>query len=207
MESKELQLALAAIGHSFYSRNWVLGTSGNLSAVVGRDPLRVAITPSGAHKGRLKASDLLLVDGQGRAKSRGGKPSAEALLHLEIVRARGAGAVLHTHSVWSTILSDLHANAGGLEVEGFEMLKGLDGITTHAHREWVPIVENSQDMEQLAGDIRDRLTAHGAAHAVLIRRHGCYTWGRTLADAERHVEILEFLFEAIGRGEADHGSR
>ena len=37
------------------------------------------------------------------------------------------------------------------------------------------------------------------AHAFLIRRHGLYTWGQTLAEAERHVEILEFLFETIGR--------
>jgi methylthioribulose-1-phosphate dehydratase len=32
-----------------------------------------------------------------------------------------------------------------------------------------------------------------------LRRHGLYTWGESLADAERHVEILEFLFETIGR--------
>jgi methylthioribulose-1-phosphate dehydratase len=37
------------------------------------------------------------------------------------------------------------------------------------------------------------------AHAFLLRRHGLYTWGESLADAERHVEILEFLFETIGR--------
>ena len=106
-----------------------------------------------------------------------GRPSAETLLHLEIVKRRGAGAVLHTHSVWSTILSDLHASEGGLAIEGFEMLKGLDGVTTHEHREWVPIVDNDQDMTRLAADVRSALDQHPAAHAFLICRHGLYTWG------------------------------
>ena len=37
------------------------------------------------------------------------------------------------------------------------------------------------------------------AHAFLLRGHGLYTWGETIADAERHVEIIEFLLEVIGR--------
>ena len=45
----------------------------------------------------------------------------------------------------------------------------------------------------------DVLREHPDAHAFLLRRHGLYTWGDTLADAERHVEIAEFLFEVIGR--------
>ena len=111
-----------------------MGTSGNFSAVVSARPLRLLITPSGAHKGRLSARDLLRVDDRGRVTGtpkRRGKPSAETLLHLEIARVRGAGAVLHTHSVWSTILSAQHLEHGGLAIEGYEMLKGLDGVTTH----------------------------------------------------------------------------
>jgi methylthioribulose-1-phosphate dehydratase len=57
---------------------------------------------------------------------------------------------LHTHSVWSTILSDRHAKAKGLAIEQFEMLKGLDGVVSHEHREWIPIVPNDQDMTRLA---------------------------------------------------------
>ena len=202
--------ALAGIGRRFYDRGWVLGTSGNFSAVISRDPLRLAITSSAAHKGRLDSGHFLRIDEDGRVageaagrprRTPAGKPSAEARLHLEIVRLRGAGAVLHTHSVWSTILSDHHANARGLAVEGYEMLKGLDGIATHEHREWIPIVRNDQDMTRLAREVRQALGEHPSAHAFLIERHGMYTWGRTLEDAERHVEIVEFLLEATGRTE------
>jgi len=204
---------LAALGRRFYDRSWVLGTSGNFSAVVRRRPLRLAITASAQDKGRLRPSQVLQVDERGKVIGRTTlRPSAETLLHLEIIRRRGAGAVLHTHSVWSTLLSDAYAPNGGLEIPGYEMLKGLSGVTSHEHREWVPIVDNDQDMTRMARRLGDTLEQHPDAHAILLRRHGLYTWGDTLADAARHVEILEFLLEVVGRSaslgtrEVDHGT-
>jgi methylthioribulose-1-phosphate dehydratase len=191
---------LARIGKRFYDRDWALGTSGNFSAVISRDPLQLAITASSVHKGMLTPSHMLRLDERGRVLGRTGRhPSAESLLHVEIVRQCGAGAVLHTHSVWATLLSDIHAKQGGLALEGYEMLKGLDGVQTHEHREWIPIVDNDQDMSRLSARIASTLDENPSAKAILLRRHGLYTWGATLADAERHVEILEFLFETIGR--------
>ena len=158
----------------------------------------MAITPSAAFKGELRSDEIVEIDERG-APVGAGRPSAEALIHLEIVRSRDAGAVLHTHSVWSTILSDLHADDGGLFIEGYEMLKGLDGVHTHDHREWVPIVDNDQNMPRLARVVSDALDRHPRTHAVLIRRHGLYTWGASLAEAVRHVEIIEFLLQAMGQ--------
>ena len=177
-----------------------MGTSGNLSAVVQRDPLRLAMSPSGVDKGELTAPQVLLIDENARIVSEhGGKPSDESLLHLQIVKERGAGAVLHTHSVWNTILSDLHASDGGVAIEGYEMLKGLEGVRTHDHSEWLPIIDNSQDMPALANVIGKTLNEHKAAHGFLLRRHGLYSWGDTLSQAKRHIEILEFLLETMGR--------
>jgi methylthioribulose-1-phosphate dehydratase len=191
---------LVELGHRFDSRGWVLGTSGNFSGVLSREPLRLAITASGASKGNLTPDQILEIDADGAVMdARSGRPSAEARLHVEIVGVRGAGAVLHTHSMWSTLLSDRHASARGFVIEGYEMLKGLEGISSHQHREWIPILENDQDMTRLAGVVRDTLIHHPGAHAFLLRRHGMYTWGETLSQAARHVEIVEFLLEAVGR--------
>jgi methylthioribulose-1-phosphate dehydratase len=99
------------------------------------------------------------------------------------------------------LLSDVHAEHGGVGIEGYEMLKGLDGVMSHEHREWVPIIENDQDMSRLAVRLRTVLEETPYAHAILLRRHGMYTWGAKLGDAVRHVEILEFLFEAAARRE------
>jgi methylthioribulose-1-phosphate dehydratase len=191
---------LAAIGRRFDARGWVLGTSGNFSAVVGRAPLRIAITRSGTHKGTLSAADVLQIDEAARVTAGGsGSPSAETRLHLEIYAARPAGAVLHTHSIWGTLLSDRHAGDEGIAIEGYEMLKGLAGVATHEHREWIPVIENDQDMTRLAEAVRGVLAARPDCHAFLLRRHGLYTWGATLQDAARHVEIVEFLLESVGR--------
>ena len=190
---------LAGAGRSFYARGWVFGTSGNFSAVVGWHPLRLAVTGRGFDKGQLTARQIGQVDASGRPIGSRGTPSDEVALHLMLVRARNAGAVLHTHSVWSTILSEAFASQGHLGIEGFEMLKGLAGVTTHRHREWLPIVENSQDVPALAAAAQQALAKYPAAHGFLIRRHGLYTWGRDLGEAKRHVEILEFLLEVMGR--------
>jgi len=200
--------ALSSLGSRFYARGWVQGTSGNFSVVLSGKPLRLLITASAVHKGTLAPEQLLEISGRARVVRGAGKPSAETRLHLEIVRARGARAVLHTHSVWATILSELHASAGGLAISGYEMLKGLEGVSTHGHREWIPILANDQDMTRLARALRAVLRRNPRAHAVLLAGHGLYTWGASLAEAERHVEILEFLFEVIGRAkESHHGPR
>ncbi len=194
-----LAAQLAAVGREFYARGWVLGTSGNLSAVISREPLRIAITSSGLDKGGLSAAQFLEVDADANVIEGEGRPSAETLLHIAVAKLRGAGAVLHTHSVWSNILSDAHGGEGGVTIEGYEMLKGLEGVSTHEHSEWLPVIENSQDMRALAVSVEAMLGKHANAHGFLLRRHGLYTWGRDLAEAKRHVEIFEFLLEVLGR--------
>lgn len=191
---------LVSVARGFHARGWLMGTSGNLSAVVERAPLRLAITSSGVDKGELRPRQILLIDDNARVLNDSpNKPSDETLLHIRIVKERGAGAVLHTHSIWNTILSDLHAPNGGLRIDGYEMLKGLAGVHSHEHSEWLPIVDNSQDMPALADTLSKTLDEHKSAHGILINRHGLYSWGDNLTQAKRHVEILEFLLETTGR--------
>ena len=130
----EIAANLAATAKALHGRGWLSGTSGNLSAIVQREPLLLAMSPSGVDKGELFAEQILLVDEQARLVNGNGKPSDETLLHLEIVKQRQAGAVLHTHSVWNTIISDLFADERGVSIEGYEMLKGLVGVHTHEHQ-------------------------------------------------------------------------
>jgi len=198
-EPADTQTFLAQIAREFHVRGWALGTSGNFSAVVSREPLVLTITATGLHKGTLSPDNFVHVDANGTVVGGSGRPSAETALHLLLANVRRAGAVLHTHSVWSTIISDLHANAGGLWIEGYEMLKGLEGVKSHTHREWLPIIENDQDMAKLAGVVEANLAQYPTVHGFLLRRHGLYTWGDSLEKAKRHLEILEFLLEIVGR--------
>lgn len=199
MNFYDLVVNLAACAKNFYARGWVLGTSGNFSAIVGRDPLRVCITASGNDKGALTEEHFLEVDENGSVLGGDGNPSAETLLHLTIYNLRVAGAVFHTHSVWGTILSDAFGADGFLRIEGFEMLKGLAGVDTHDHVEIVPIIENSQDYIALSHVLENVLRENPDCHGAYLRRHGLYTWGKDIAEAKKHIEIFEFLFEVLGR--------
>ncbi|PYT40580.1 MAG: methylthioribulose 1-phosphate dehydratase [Acidobacteria bacterium] len=198
----EAAARLTEIGRDFYARGWVLGTSGNFSGVTSREPLRLVITSTGLDKGSLTPAQFLEIDEAADVVRGNGRPSAEALLHIAIARGVDAGAVLHTHSVCSTVLSGSHSAQGGIALEGFEMLKGLEGVRTHKHREWLPILENSQDMIELGERVSKTLRESPGIHGFLLKEHGLYTWGAGLQEAKRHVEILEFLMEVLVRSDA-----
>ncbi len=185
----EARIELAALVSWAHSKGWAPGTGGNFSRLLSRDPFQLLITPSGLDKGSIEADDLLIVDSTG-AKMRGkGNPSAETMIHVAIIEETGATVIAHTHSIWNTLAS---LRGDTYPISGFEMLKGLAGVTTHEHVENIAILDNSQDMVAFSQELRPRL---GDSHGVLLRGHGLYTWGHNMFEARRHLEVLEFLFE------------
>ncbi len=189
--------ALCATARWCATRGWVPATSGNFSVRAGA---RIFITSSGLDKGQVTPSDLLEIDTEGRVTAGSGKPSAETGLHTVIYRERAtAGAILHVHSTWNTLLSGRFAQLGYVPIEGYELLKGLADVTTHLYEEHVPILENTQDYVLLSDRLASALRQNPRAHGVLLSKHGLYTWGESVAEARRHLEALEFLFEVEGR--------
>jgi methylthioribulose-1-phosphate dehydratase len=193
---------LRRVGQQLWNRGWSLGTSSNYSVVLERNPLRILITASGRDKGHLGPNDFVIVDEDGKVTTPNQpKSSAETLLHCTAASRCGAGAVLHTHSVWATTLSHQFFPLGGIRFNDFEMLKGLDGIATHEASCWLPIFDNTQDISKLQSQVVKYLSEHPEEKCwgYLIRRHGLYTWGKDLAEATRHIEVIEFLLECMGR--------
>jgi methylthioribulose-1-phosphate dehydratase len=189
--------ALCATARWCHARGWVPATSGNFSVRAGQ---HILITPTGLDKGTLTPPDLLEIDADGRAVAGNGKPSAETGLHTVIYRERPkAHATLHVHTIWNTLLSGRFLEKGYVAIEGYELLKGLAGVSTHEHAARVPIVRNSQDYGLLSANLAGALDRFPLAHGVLLSRHGLYTWGESVAEARRHLEALEFLFEVEGR--------
>jgi len=189
LDLKEAGAQLAAESARFASFGWMRGTSGNLSVVVGRDPLRLAVTASGHDKGELTAADVVLVDGDGAAV-RGGKPSAEAELHARVAALTGAGAVVHVHTVASVAMG--RRAPGGIVFKDVEMLKGV-GQPAHDVEVTLPVIANSQDMRVLG----DRLEAARDPRmpAVVVAGHGLYVWGADARQARHHTEVVEWLLE------------
>jgi methylthioribulose-1-phosphate dehydratase len=183
--------ALIAAGRMFHARGWVPATAGNFS--IRLDAKTLAVTTSGRHKGELTRADFMRVDLQGRPLDKAKRASAETLLHCQLYRHAGdIGAVLHTHSPASTVLSRKHDN---IRLAGYELLKIFAGIQTHETAVEVPVFENDQDIDRLSRIVDAHMRTGRASHAYLIRGHGLYAWGRTVDEARHRVEALEFLFE------------
>ena len=193
-DDQNLREALLDTMQSLHGRGWCDGTGGNFSVVRQQLPLQLLMAPSGVDKGRVREDELIAVDEHGHVIEGKGRASAETAIHLGIIKSLKAGAVLHTHSLTATVLSRWHSTAGCIQLEGWEMLKGLRGITSHEATHTLPVVNNSQNMGELMETIQPHL--QNQTWGLLVAGHGLYAWGDNLNEARRHVEILEFLLSA-----------
>lgn len=172
-------------------RGWVPATSSNFSMRMSDGS--VAVTVSGFHKGALTENAVMRVDAEGNSLD-GRRPSAETLLHTMLYqRFPEVGAVLHTHSVNATVLSRYHVEQ--IEFEDYELQKAFSGVGTHEGKIIVPIFANDQNIPRLAAEVARYMDSHPPVHGYLIAGHGLYTWGQDMAEALRHIEAYEFLFE------------
>ncbi|MCB1554607.1 MAG: methylthioribulose 1-phosphate dehydratase [Xanthomonadales bacterium] len=187
-------LALIAATRTLSSRGWTPATSSNFSARL--DAKHAVITVSGRDKGQLTEADFMAVDMRGHAVASEHRPSAETLLHTQLYRHdAGIGCVLHTHSMTQTVASRYFARSGHVELAGYELLKAIDGVTTHDTAIRLPVLSNSQDMEGLAEAVGVHLE-QPQMRGYLIEGHGLYAWGRDVGEAMRHLEAMEFMLSA-----------
>lgn len=182
---------LCEYGRLLYERDWSPATSSNYSMRL--DKRHCALTSSGKHKGRLHPQDILVVNWQGQSQT-GGKPSAETRLHTQLYeRNHAIGAVLHTHSRNSVLLSHL-TRSNTIRLTGWELQKAFHGQQGHEDTLVIPVFDNDQNIPRLAHEVEQYMASEGEGHAYLIRGHGVYTWGKDLDECFRHLEALEHLF-------------
>lgn len=189
---------LVEAGRVLYEQGMVPATSGNFSARIAED--RIAITVTGGHKGQLNISDIMQVDYNGQSRD-GRRPSAETELHLQIYRRYpDVAVILHHHSLYATLLSQLVTNE--VLLAEYELLKAFPEIDTHETRLRLPVFENNQDISMLAVQVNNYMDVNSPLFGYLIRGHGLYTWAESLATAMKYVEAFEFLFkcELMKRG-------
>ena len=188
--------ALREIGAWIDQRGWCPATGGNFSSRFESEECVFVITRSGVHKGMLAASDFIEVDrfGAPLCAQAENRPSAETLIHAALYRLSDEiGAVLHIHSVSSTVLSRIELRPQ-LSLSGWEMQKALAGERTHEETVSLEIFDNRQEIDLLAREVEARWHQRGGLRwGLLVRGHGMYVWGRDLVEARRHLEAIEFL--------------
>lgn len=191
-DNLQLQQLVAAC-HWIGAKGWAPATGGNMS--VRQDADWCWLSESGKDKGSLTTADFLQVSIADNHAPSGRKPSAETGLHTLIYRLYpDVNTVLHVHTVNATVLSRVEKSPA-LLLNGFEMQKSLSGQTTHLDTVPVAIFDNDQDIDALAARIADYAQTHPLRYGFLLRGHGLTCWGRDVAEARRHLEGLEFLFE------------
>lgn len=201
---------MCAVFKNFSARGWCDATSTNISIRHGGD---LIISKSGGAKEAYGPADFLRLpllapqqlagwvrtEGAALAKSQG-RPSAETPLHLAIyAKHPEAGAVIHTHSIACTLLSDLAPASSQLTLPAVEMAKGICGVVDHLSQLSLPVFANSQDMVSLAELYSSYQNRASIEYGLILRGHGLYAFGKDLAEAKRHVETYEYLLSYMLR--------
>ena len=152
------------------------------------------MAPSGVQKERLQPEDLYVLDEAGEVLEEpgGAKLSACAPLFFNAFRLRDAGAVLHSHSINAMMATLISGDE--FRVTHLEMMKGIRGTGYHDELV-VPVIENTAHECDLADSMAEAIKAYPKSHAVLVRRHGVYVWGKNWVEAKTHAECYDYLFE------------
>jgi len=201
LEDKQRAFAeLASVKAGLAAKGWFPATSGNLSVRVGDfDPqaFTFAITASGKDKSVQTPEDFLLVNELGQPTDDTKlKPSAETLIHCEIYRLTGAGAIFHVHTVFNNLASELFWERGSIPVDGVELIKAFNIWDEDAQID-IPILPNYADIPRIAELVEGVLAPR--IPGIVLRKHGIYAWGANAFEAKRHLEAFEFVFEYVCR--------
>lgn len=167
------------IAHSLFERGKTSGSTANMSFCDGD---KIYVTGSGTCFGTLKKEEFAVIDLDGNYIA-GRKPSKEYPLHLSLYQAREeVGAVIHTHSFYSTIWSCLrHENEQDCIPQYTPYLKmklGTVGLIPY----------EKPGSEELFQAFRERISF---SDGYLLKNHGPVVGGKTLNDAFFALEEME----------------
>ena len=160
----------------------VTGTSGNVSVRLpdlGDASGLLAITPTGIHYGELTEESIAVTDLDVEPVEGELPPSSESLLHIAVYRARpDVGAVIHTHSVYSSVIA-----VSGIDIPPLidEMVVAIGGAVRVSQYGF-------PGSEQLADNVSEAL---GPRNAALVKNHGAVGVGRDLREALAVCTLLE----------------
>lgn len=162
----------------------VLGTSGNLSV---REGDLVAVTPSGVALDRLTPADCPIVDVGGHLVDGERRPSSETPMHLAVYAATDARAIVHTHSVFATVVATTMTELPPIHYNVLLLGGGAVRVAEYA----------TYGTPELAANVRDALA--GGRRAALMANHGGVAVGADLAQAFEAARLLEWLCEVYVR--------
>ena len=184
---------IAQVIRNYNSKGWSPATSTNYSFKDEKN--QIWVSRSGIDKSEFKGEDFIKINLKGEAIEEyvNLKPSAETLIHCFIYKMfPETKVILHSHGINPVVISSLEKTE--VSFEGYEIQKGFEGQKTHLNKITIPILDNSQEMSFFEKELVYK-QAQITNHCFIIRKHGTYAWGKSLFEAKRHLETLDYLCE------------
>ena len=192
---EQLKEQLAATIRAYHQKGWSPATSTNYSFRVEGFPDTIYVSSSGIDKSQFQSGNFMEVglDGKALPGYEHLRPSAETLIHCTLYRLfPETQCIVHGHSVYSVLHSSVQET--GVPFEGYEVLKGYEGIQTHETSIVCPVFDNTQDMPAFGKELEQQVSRL-TIPAFIMRKHGTYAWGRSLFEAKRHLATTEYLLD------------
>ncbi|HET6151306.1 MAG TPA: class II aldolase/adducin family protein [Marmoricola sp.] len=175
--SLALRRDVAAAARTLADAGLLIGTSGNVSAL---DPEtgHLAVTATGVVLADCRPEHVTVVDAAGTVVAGDLAPTSELGLHLAVVAAYGAAAVVHTHARYATSFGCVHTELPVLHYQQI-MLGGTVRVAPYA----------TFGTPELAAHVVEALRDRGGA---LMANHGAVTTGSSLDKAVENALLLEW---------------
>ena len=176
--------SIVEVCRRLHVRNLLASADGNVSYRFSDD--RIAITPTGINKAKLRVEDMAFKQLDGTIIK--GKPSGERLMHLAVYRAcPEAKCVVHAHPptaiAWSLARPDLE----------FLPDEALPEVILAAGR--IPIVPYARPGTAAMGEALVKFLPQ--YRLMILARHGALCWGETIEDAYNGIERLEHVCQIL----------
>jgi L-ribulose-5-phosphate 4-epimerase len=171
----------------------VIGTFGNLS-IVDRDAGVFAIKPSGVPYSELTPDKIVLISlDNGQAVDSALRPSSDTPTHLELYRAFGCGAIVHTHSEFATMFAQSRTPIGCMGTTHADYFRGDIPVTRPLSQAEIETDYEANTGKVIVETFRTSAISSDEVPAVLVANHAPFTWGPDAAKAIEHARVLEFV--------------
>lgn len=179
MDDREqvLRMEIVEVCRRLERKGLIAAMDGNVSCRTGENA--ILITPGGTSKADLKPEELVKTSLEGELIEGTRKPSSEILMHLHVYAKRpDVSAVVHAHPAMATAFT----------LAGFPFnAKVLPEV-------WITIgpVPTAPYATPSTAEVPESIAPFVEKHqAILLRRHGALTFGRSAMEAYMRMEKIE----------------
>jgi len=180
------QANLSLPGYGLVTLTW-----GNASAVWREEGL-VVIKPSGVDYGSMKPEDMVVVDMEGRIVEGVLRPSSDLATHLELYRSfPRIGGVVHTHSTYATSFAQAEREIPCYGTTHADHFHGAVPCTRALTQIEIETGYELNTGKVIVETFRQKNLDALEMPAVLVSKHGPFTWGMDVSNAVENTVVLE----------------